>query len=193
MPGSINRTDMPMRTGYLLIVLLIFCMSVVWAVGLRIQNVDTRLSNGVYLLDANIDYQLSQTVEEALSNSVPLTFIVEMNVHRARSMLWDETIHNLQQRFRLTYHALARQYVVKNLNSNQLHSFPTQAAAIEFIGRIRDFPLLDSSLLDSSKRYLVSVRAELDIESLPTPLRLIAYVSGDWRLSSDWFTEVLRR
>ena len=156
-----------------------------------IKNVQTSLYEGVYRLDADILYQLSPEVEEALTNSVPLTIAIEMNVHRERALLWDENVHSLQQRFRLTYHALAQQYVVNNLNSNQLHSFPTRDAAMQFIGRIRDFPLLDRSLLDPAYDYQISLRAELDIESLPAPLRLVAYLSKDWRLTSDWYTVAL--
>ena len=179
------------RSGTPLWLLLVGLSALAAAADFTISDAQTRLQQGVYLLDADIRYQLSPEVEEALSNSVPLTFTIEMQVHRDRALLWDETVHSLQQRFRLTYHALAQQYVVNNLNSNQLHSFPTRAAAMQFIGKIRDFPLLDKSLLDPTQSYQISLRAELDIESLPAPLRLVAYLSKQWRLVSDWYTVAL--
>ena len=39
----------------------------------------------------------------------------------------------------------------------------------------------------------VRVRAVLEIESLPTPLRLAAYFNPAWRLSSDWLSWPLQR
>lgn len=169
-------------------VLLLSLLSPVWAAGsFSVLSANTRLDRGIYLLDANLSYQLSPAVTEALQSSVPLTIQLDMEVRRDRSLMWDEVLASLQQRFRLTYHALARQYVVTNLNSDQLHSFPTQDAAFKYMGRIRDFPLLDRSLLKSSQRYVVALKVELDIESLPAPLRPHAYLSSDWRLASRWY------
>jgi hypothetical protein len=154
----------------------------------QITNAATRLEGGVYLLDADIRYRLSDTVREALASSVPLTFVLRMQVRRERRWLWDITVATLEQRFRLQYHALAQQYVVTNLNNDALQSFPTLAAATEFMGQIGDFALLDRSLLESGQRYQVWLRAELDIEALPAPLRPVAYLSAQWRLSSEWAT-----
>ena len=35
-------------------------------------------------------------------------------------------------------------------------------------------------------RYQVKMRTFLDIESLPAPMRPLAYISSDWQLDSDW-------
>ncbi len=152
----------------------------------RIVNASTRQEQGVYLLSADIRYQLSPAARDALANSVPLTFALRMQVRRQRAWLWDVTVASLEQRFRLNYHALAQQYVVTNVNSDALDSFPTLEAAVEFMGKIRDFPLLDRSLLEPGQPYQVWLRAELDIESLPAPLRPLAYLSSAWRLNSNW-------
>jgi hypothetical protein len=111
-----------------------------------------------------------------------------MEVMSRREWLWDEPIARVNQRFSLEYHALARQYVVTNLNSGELKSFPNRTAAVEFLGRLNDFPLLDRSLLKAGENYYVRLSASLEIEALPTPLRLTAYLSGDWLLNSEWYT-----
>ena len=77
---------------------------------------------------------------------------------------------------------------MNNLNSGERRGFPTRTAALRFMGRISDFPLLDRSLLLEDERYEGALRARLDLETLPAPLRLFAYLSEDWRLSSDWYT-----
>jgi hypothetical protein len=43
-------------------------------------------------------------------------------------------------------------------------------------------------LLVSDERYEGALRARLDIEALPAPLRVFAYLSDDWRLTSEWYT-----
>ena len=177
-----------LRASFAVLLGIVLIAPSAWTAGFKISRATTRLEQAIYVLDADIRYELSAAVADALSNSVPLTIQLDMQVHRDRGFLWDETVAALQQRFRITYHALAQQYVVANLNSDQLYSFPTREAAFQFIGRIRDFPLLDRSLLQTDQRYLISLRAELDIEALPAPLRPQAYLSTSWRLSSDWYT-----
>lgn len=167
--------------------LLLVLISAAWATGFTIVSAATRLEGNVLRLNARINYDLSETVIDALDNGVPLTIQVQMEVWRKRDWLWDETIASIQQRFRLEYHALARQYLVTNLNNGELRSFPSRPSAIDHLGRLYDFPLLDHGLLDPAARYYGRLRARLDIESLPAPLRPVAYLSADWRLTSDWY------
>ena len=156
------------------------------AAGFEVISATTRLEAGVYRLNAQIEYRFSTAALEALQNGVPLTISIEMEVRRRRSWLWDETVYALTQRFQLEYHALSRQYLVNNLNSGERRAFPTRTAAVEFMGRIQDFPLLDRSLLSEKERYEGALRVLLDLEALPAPLRLLAYLSDDWRLASEW-------
>ena len=172
--------------GVLLIGLLWMTGAV--AASFDIISASTRLEGDVYRLNARIDYRFSSPALEALQNGVPLTVELEMEVRRRRSWLWDETVYALTQRFRLEYHALSRQYLVSNLNSGERRGFPTRSGAVQFMGQINDFPLLDKGLLEKDVRYEGALRVALDRETLPAPLRLVAYLSDDWRLASEWFT-----
>jgi hypothetical protein len=159
-----------------------------WAAGFDVVSASTRLEGGVYHLNARIDYRFSGAALEALQNGVPLTVELEMEVRRRRAWLWDETVYALAQRFQLEYHTLSRQYLVSNLNSGERRGFPTRSSALQFMGQIADFPFLDKGLLDPDQRYEGALRARLDIEALPAPLRVFAYLSDDWRLTSEWRT-----
>lgn len=159
-----------------------------WAAGFDVISAATRLEGGVYRLNARIQYRFSGAAQEALQNGVPLTIALEMEVRRQRPWLWDETVYTLAQRFRLEYHALSRQYLVRNLNSGERRAFPTREGALQYMGQITDFPMLDKGLLNPNERYQGALRARLDLDALPTPLRLFAYISDDWRLASEWRT-----
>ncbi|NCF09332.1 MAG: DUF4390 domain-containing protein, partial [Gammaproteobacteria bacterium] len=52
--------------------------------------------------------------------------------------------------------------------------------------RLRDFPMLDRRLLRVGVRYGARLRASLDVEALPLPLRPVAYLSSAWDLTSEW-------
>ena len=158
------------------------------AAGFDVIEASTRLDGGVYRLNAQIEYSFSEPALDALQNGVPLTIELLMEVRRRRSWVWDETVYSLVQRFRLEYHALSRQYLVHNLNSGERRNFSTRLAALRFMGRIHEFPLLDRSLLAPDRRYEGALRAQLALDTLPTPLRLFAYLSEDWQLASEWYT-----
>jgi hypothetical protein len=153
-----------------------------------ITGIHTRLQDNVYLLDANIDYRFSDEALEALDNGVPLTFQLNIEIQRKRNWWLDAEVADLQQRYRLQYHALSHQYLLQNLNSGAFYAYHSLAAARDAMGTLRDFPLLDQQLVKPEEEYEVLLQTELDIEALPSPLRPLAYITPAWRLNSDWYT-----
>jgi hypothetical protein len=155
---------------------------------LNVRGASTTLEDGVYLLSANIDYRLSAAALEALQNGVPLTIELEIQVLEAPwLMVWEKEVANLRERYSIQYHALSEQYLVENLNTGVQRNFPTRDAALEALGTVVDLPMLDKNLLAPGKRYVGRMRARLDIEALPLPLRPLAYLSSQWRLQSAWY------
>ena len=178
--------------------LLLLCLLRVpaWAqepkAGFHVREADSALIDDVYQLRARIDYVLSAPVSDALVNGLPLVIELQVEVVRDYFGVWDHAIASLTQRYQLEYHALTREYLLKTLNSSAQRSFPTEQAALDALGEIDALPLLDKRLLKEDVQYDGRVRARLDIEALPTPLRLAAYLDSDWRLSSDWYSWPLR-
>lgn len=156
--------------------------------GVVINQAGTEIRDEVYYLDAGISYRFSPQMLEALHKGVPLTVELEIEITRSRSYMWDETVAELQQRYRLSYHALTRQYVIRNLNSGSRHTFPSLEAAVSVLGTVVDLPILDSNLLAHEQIYFGNIRAQLDVDELPVPLRVLALIRDEWRLSSDWYT-----
>lgn len=153
-----------------------------------VREAKTHLSDHVYLLDAQIDFELSEQAREALNNGIPITIRIDIKVQRKRGWwLPDADVAALEQRYRIHYHALSEQFLVLNLNSSALYAHSTLGSALEALGTIRDFPLLDDKLISKGEQYEVELKARLDIEALPSPLRPLAYINPAWRLSSDWY------
>lgn len=183
-----SRTQYYWASLWIVLLAGLLSAATAWASGFEVLSAATRLENGVYRLNARIEYRFSTVALDALQNGVPLTVALDMEVRRRRSWVWDETVYALTQRFQLEYHELSQQYLVSNLNSGERRAFPTRTAALGFMGRIQNFPLLDRSLLAEGERYEGALRVQLDIEALPAPLRLLAYLSDNWRLTSEWRT-----
>ncbi len=153
----------------------------------RIVDARTLLVEGVYRLGAHVDFDFNDTLNDALQNGVPLLIELRIEVLRERGWLWPELIAELRQRFKLEYHALSRRYLVQSFSTGGQQSFATLSEALDNIGNIYDLPLIDAQLLNPTQRYLVRMRADIDVEALPTPVRLWAYLGSEWSLKSKWY------
>ncbi len=157
-----------------------------------IKSIETALEDGVYRLNARIDYRFSEAALNALRNGVPLLIQLDIQVREQR-WYWDRTLAELQQGYLLLYHALSGTFIIHNLNSGTQDHYRNLDTALEALGHVRNLPLIDAKLLAPDKDYAVRLRAHLDIESLPAPMRPMAYISADWDLDSGWYTWPLTR
>ena len=162
------------------------------AEGFQILAAETKLKEQVYQLDANLDLEFSGDALEALRSGVPLIVLVNIEVLKHRSWWWNKTVAELEQGYLVLYHALSEKYIIHNLNSGAQQNYISLNAALHSLSNIKNFPLIDKNLLDEDDDYFVRLRVYLDIESLPAPMRPIAYISSQWQLESDWFSWPLK-
>jgi hypothetical protein len=150
-----------------------------------IKSLETQLVQGVYQLDSRIEYHFSEEALSALQNGVPFLILLNIEVEQIR-WYWNKNLAELEQGYLLLYHALSEKFIVHNLNSGTQDHYASLNAALNALGRITNLPLIDAKLLVPEGRYQVRMRTYLDIESLPAPMRPLAYISSDWKLDSDW-------
>lgn len=154
--------------------------------GLRVEKIETRLVDGTFFMNAVLDYRFSTEALEALENGVPLTILVQIQVRRVGAWLWEDSRVDLQLRYAIRYKPLSERYEVYRLPGTEGRSFVSRDAAIRALGEIADLSLIGASSLEDAADYEVQIRASLDIEELPLPLRPIAYLKPSWKLSSGW-------
>jgi hypothetical protein len=153
----------------------------------EIREAHVELSSGVYFLYASIEYRLSSDARAALESGVPLTIRLDVELLNDRRFWFDNEDAALRQLYQLEYHALSERYIVLSVNSGDQASFSTLFAALTYLGRIEHLPLIDAALVDPDHGYDLRLRAVLDVEQFPGPLRLLAFWRRDWSLGSDWY------
>ena len=159
----------------------------------EVRSASTELKNGVYFLSGWVEYRLSAETREALQSGVPLTIRLEVEVIHERRFWLDRQVASLVQTYRLEYHALSERYLVHNVNSGEQTSFATLFSALNHLGRVDELPLIDASLLEPDADYDARMRAVLDTEDIPGPLKLLAFWRRDWSLKSEWYQWQLER
>ena len=155
---------------------------------LEIRSAYVEPSESVYLLNVTMDFDISEGAKRAIREGVPLTLNIEILVAHSRRLWLDETVAALEQHYELVYHALTERYLVRNLNSGEQASFANLDAALDYLRVIEDLPILDGSLLQAQLRHEISLRASLDVKTMPDTLRFVLFWADDWRQRSEWYT-----
>jgi hypothetical protein len=159
----------------------------------EVRSASTTLENGVYRLDARLQLVLSTDALEALNAGVPLTIELQTQIIRVRRFYLDEVEADLATRFELEYRPLSQRYIVRNLNSGDQSSFATLFSALNTHGRITSLPVIDAALLDPDSGYRIRVRAMLQTQQYPAPLRLLFFWRSEWHLQSEWYEWILKQ
>jgi len=174
---------------------LLWCsMATAASEGIHVKSAEVSQNAGEYYLEANFEIELTHTLEDALNKGLPLHFIVEFELILPRwytLYLWNKSILEFEQDYRLSYNALTRQY---RLSLGALHqNFDSLSDALALMGRLRPRLLADADLLDEGKVYEAAIRMRLDVTQLPKPFQINALASRDWNLVSEWFRWTLTR
>jgi len=159
----------------------------------EVRSASTRIVNGVHTLDARLQLVLSSEALKALSSGVALTIELQIELIRERHLWFDATAAELAVRYELEYRPLSQRYIVRNLNSGDQDSFATLYSALNNLGRIEGLPVIDDALLEPDRTYRIRLRAMLNTQQYPAPLRLLFFWRDEWQLQSDWYEWVLRR
>jgi len=153
----------------------------------EVRTASSELRGDVYFVNTLIDLRLSDEARQALEAGVALTVRIEVELIHVRRFWIDDEEADLDQRFLLEYHTLSERYLVRNLNTDDQASFATLFSALNFVGRVERLPFIDLALLEPERSYDVRVRAALDTDEFPGPLRLLTFWRRDLSLSSEWY------
>jgi len=157
------------------------------AAEVSVKEVQTREEGGMLVMDANIDYGFSEEALEALDNGVPLTLAVHVQLRGTGDWVWTTSLVDLRLRYVIRYKPLTERYHVSQLPDKGGVDYVTRDAAVAALGDIDGLQLISNKRLDEEEGpFEIQVKAELDIEELPLPLKPIAYLFPSWKLSSGW-------
>ena len=161
--------------------------------GFVVEHAALRVAGGAYVVDSRIDFAFSEDNIEAMRNGVPLTIVVDIELRRVRGQWWDETLAARQLRYRIDTNVLTGRYRVRDIDQGRPRNYRSLDEMIEELGHVESVPIIARDRLSADERYAARIRARLDIEALPSPLRPIAYLSPSWRLDSGWFEWQVRQ
>jgi hypothetical protein len=154
------------------------------AADLGVKNAVLGIGEDGFVLNAEFQVELNPRLEEVVARGVPLYIGADFELRRPRWYWFDEVVAQRSLTWRLSYHALTRQY---RLSTGALHqNFATLDDALRILSRIRDLLVAERSALKTGLAYEARLRMQLDLTQLPKPLQVSAIGDRDWDLGSDW-------
>ena len=107
----------PARRAMLVVLATGLLLAAGWTAPARADSIpvkaaELRVEEGEVLLNAEFEFTLNATLEEALQNGVPLYFVLEFELSRGRWYWFDEKLAQTAFTYRVSYNALTRQYRV---------------------------------------------------------------------------------
>lgn len=128
-----------------LLALLLASSLIARADGIEVKSAELTVAGGSLVLNANFEISFSPVLEDALNKGVPLNFVAEFELKKPRWYWLDESIAVAQRHYRLSYHALTRQYQL-NLN-DQYQNFSSLSEALHELGRLQEWPVAEKALV----------------------------------------------
>ena len=168
----------------LLLVALWLLVATARADTIGVKSAEIRADEEAYVLNAEFDFALNPTLEEALQKGVPLYFALEFELVRPRKYWFDEKVMSFSTQYRVSYNALTRQYRVASGLLGQ--TFDGLDEVERFLSRVTSRQIARADELSKGTRYEAAIRLRLDVNQLPKPFQLSALGSREWSLQSDW-------
>lgn len=151
-----------------------------------IKDLHSRIIDNHIKVNCDVSYRLEDSVKEALSNGIEMSFRLEIELMQQNPYWLDNTQARIEREFIVKYHALSKQFVMKDAGSDIERSFPDLYSAFYYQRRLHNAILAQEDKLESEQHLYLRARARLLSEQLPLPLRIKSYLSSDWRPSSGW-------
>ncbi|MEP7205370.1 MAG: DUF4390 domain-containing protein [Casimicrobiaceae bacterium] len=156
-----------------------------WADVIAVQSAEIRVEEDGYYLNAEFDFTINATLEEALQKGVPLYFILEVEITRPRWYWFDDKLLGYSTQYRISYTPLTRQYRVAI--GLLVLNFDSIEEVQRLISRVTSRRIAARDQLPRGTRLEAGVRLRLDVNQLPKPFQVNALASREWTLQSDWY------
>ena len=117
-----------------------------------------------------VDFELSRSVEDALSKAVPLYFVADAQVFRDRWYWRDRRVASTVRVWRIVYQPLTQTYRVTFGGLSQ--NYATRAEALSAISRGARWKVAEAGQIEDGSRHYVEFSYRLDTSLLPRPLQI---------------------
>jgi hypothetical protein len=138
-------------------------------------------------LNAQIAFEMSPIVQDALTKGVPLIFTAEAEITRDRWYWYDKTITIASRVMRLSYQPLTRRWRV-NVGTGGVslpQYFESLNDALASIKRFNRWRVADLAEIDPTTAHTIQFKFKLDLSELPRPFQIGLIGNNEWLIETN--------
>lgn len=138
-------------------------------------------------LNAQIAFEMSPIVQDALTKGVPLIFTAEAEITRDRWYWYDKTITIASRVMRLSYQPLTRRWRV-NVGTGGVslpQYFESLNDALASIKRFNRWRVADLAEIDPTTVHTIQFKFKLDLSELPRPFQIGLIGNNEWLIETN--------
>jgi hypothetical protein len=177
-----------------LALVLLFGLPLAWSQPPEVRQLALQRTPEALYLNARLGIAPHGAVQDALLKGVPLYFVWEATVLRARWYWTDRRVATQRRVLRLAYQPLTRLWRVSLSTDNgggtggaglqyALHqNHDTLEEALAAIGRVSRWRLADASQLEPGAEHRVQFDFRLDLTLLPRPFQIGLGTQAEWSM-----------
>ncbi|NOQ13856.1 MAG: DUF4390 domain-containing protein [Methyloprofundus sp.] len=151
----------------------------------KIEQAKLVLTQNNAKLIADLDFQLSATVQEALHSGIVLYWDVSIVLKQKQwAGLWHKTLLAQTNRYSLSYYTLLDNYRLKSEQKQVFIRFSSLSDALLYMRHIV-YAELPMQARNVEQCVIAVLNVTFAKEMLPVPLRPIAYFDKQWDLSAN--------
>lgn len=158
-----------------------------------------RSDESVYL-SAAVRFDLPTVVEDAMLKGIPMFFVAEADIYRARWYWYDKRITTATRTMRLAFQPLTRRWrlnilpgaiSVTGLRASLSQNYDSLPDALTAIQRISRWRIADAAEIEAGSRHNVEFRFRLDLSQLPRPFQIGVAGQRDWTIGVEESRQLL--
>lgn len=158
-----------------------------------VQATDIHLErgeDGIYL-NANLDFELPASLEDALTRGMPLSFVLQADVLRERWYWYDKRIQRTERYIRMSYQPLSRRWRVHvsaqpmlatGLGVTLGSSYDSLKDALQAVQKINRWKVAELGVLNTDAKQRLDLNFSVDLTQLPQALQFGNLSNSDWAL-----------
>ena len=144
------------------------------------------------LLYMTVKDWMTEEMEAAIQNGIPITFAFYIDLFVNRSKWPDKKIREFEFNHIMEYDNLKKEYVIKrqeNGNSKVTASFEEAQKLMSEINGFRVLPLVE---LDADTSYTLRAKTKLAKKAMPLYFHYLIPFSSPWDFETEWFKLTLQ-
>jgi hypothetical protein len=156
-----------------------------------------RGEDGIYL-STSLEFELSDSLVDALDHGLPLTFVIQAEVLKERWYWYDKRLSLAERYVRLSYQPLSRRWRVQvssqaagngGLGVTLGSSYDSLSDAMLAVKKINRWKVAGLNVLDKDSKQRLDLRFRLDLSQLPQALQFGGQANSEWNIG---FSHTLR-